>query len=197
MLIIRQDGGVALLLDLLSLPKTYMGNLKAGDWQEQPLQQRAVATDKDPYTHFTHVYVHCCHLVLLNRGGELLELWGFWWSSTARTNDVVPEHMYSSDQSPQSFSRSHFHHVGIQRPFLHSYWKYLEQPGTSVGAAATSRETVSLGFCWVIINVLGLCGETKSLQEYKLGMQRYQFFSNQYDTDTWIWLLTEYKNRYF
>lgn len=74
MLIIRQDGSVALLLDLLSLPKTYMGNLKAGDWQEQPLQQRAVATDKDPYTHFTHVYVHCCHLVLLNRGGELLEL---------------------------------------------------------------------------------------------------------------------------
>lgn len=39
MLIIRQDGSVALLLDLLSLPKTYMGNLKAGDWQEQPLQQ--------------------------------------------------------------------------------------------------------------------------------------------------------------
>lgn len=51
MLIIRQDGSVALLLDLLSLPK------------------RAVATDKDPYTHFTHVDVHCCH-----RGGELLEL---------------------------------------------------------------------------------------------------------------------------
>lgn len=26
----------------------------------------------------------------------------------------------------------------MQRPFLHSYWKYLEQPGTSVGAAAGS-----------------------------------------------------------
>uniref|UniRef100_A0A8C6SHX8 Uncharacterized protein n=1 Tax=Neogobius melanostomus TaxID=47308 RepID=A0A8C6SHX8_9GOBI len=37
----------------------------------------------------------------------------------------------SSDQSPQSFSPSHFHHVGIQRPFLHSYWKYREHPGTS------------------------------------------------------------------
>lgn len=76
MLIIRQDGSVALLLDLLSLPKTYMGNLKAGDWQEQPLQQRAVATDKDPYTHYTFYSCLCSllHLVLLNRGGELLEL---------------------------------------------------------------------------------------------------------------------------
>lgn len=59
----------------------------------------------------------------------------------------APVHWASSDQSPQSFSPSHFHHVGIQRPFLHSYWKYLEQPGTSVGAAATHRAPVCIRYC--------------------------------------------------
>lgn len=58
---------------------------------------------------------------------------------------ALPVHWASSLQSPQSFSPSHFHHVGMQRPFLHSYWKYLEQPGTSVGAAAGS--TISSGKC--------------------------------------------------
>ena len=61
--------------------------------------------------------------------------------------DCVPVHWASSDQSPQSFSPSHFHHVGMQRPFLHSYWKYLEQPGTSVGAAATHATKVSIRYC--------------------------------------------------
>lgn len=82
------------------------------------------------------IYMVCCNrlqtsLLLLGLGLSLLQ-------------NYVPVHWASSDQSPQSSSPSHFHHVGIQRPFLHSYWKYLEQPGTSVGAAATHRANVNI-----------------------------------------------------
>lgn len=34
-----------------------------------------------------------------------------------------PPQSLSSDQSPQSFSRSHFHLLGMQRPFSHRNWK--------------------------------------------------------------------------
>lgn len=85
-------------------------------------------------------------------------------AALSQTN-CVPVHWASSDQSPQSFSPSHFHHVGIQRPFLHSYWKYLEQPGTSVGAAATHRAKVYITYCCSNITALPQFSEKSGEQK--------------------------------
>lgn len=101
-----------------------------------------------------HVYVASTEGELLQNGlllcvnphGAHCVYASFCYQHSSRARHCLPVHCASSDQSPQSFSPSHFHHVGMQRPFLHSYWKYLEQPGTSVGAAETNRvasETVA------------------------------------------------------
>lgn len=62
-------------------------------------------------------------------------LWG-------RPQDLLPPQSLSSDQSPQSFSLSHFHLLGMQWPFSHWNWKYREQFGSSVGFSE-NKHTIS------------------------------------------------------
>ena len=45
------------------------------------------------------------------------------WSGWRGRPQPSPPQSFSSDQSPQSFSRSHFHLLGMQCPFSHWNWK--------------------------------------------------------------------------
>lgn len=56
--------------------------------------------------------------------------------------DRPPAQASSSDQSPQSFSRSHLHRLGMQRPFSHRNWKWREQLGASVGFSGENTASV-------------------------------------------------------